>query len=83
MLDEYRKKAGLSREAFDGKSFHSLRRALGTNMITAGVTAEDAAQTMGDAKIDSIKKYVKLDSLHLAECALDFKGIEIGGGRNE
>jgi integrase len=83
MFDEYRKKAGLSREAFDGKCFHSLRRALGTNMITAGVTAEDTAQTMGDAKIESIKKYVKLDSPHLAECALDFNGIEIGGGRSE
>jgi hypothetical protein len=31
MFDEYRKKAGLPRNAFDGKSFHSLRRALGTN----------------------------------------------------
>jgi integrase len=83
MFDEYRIKAGLLREAFDGKCFHSLRRALGTNMITEGVTAEDAAQTMGDAQINSIKKYVKLNSHHLAECALDFKGIEIGGGRNE
>jgi integrase len=78
MFDDYRKRAGLKREAFDGTSFHSLRRALGTNMVTAGVSVEDVAQTMGDEKIDSIKKYVKLDSPHLAECALDFKGIEIG-----
>jgi integrase len=83
MFDEYRKKAGLPRVAFDGKCFHSLRRALGTSMITAGVSAEDAAQTMGDAKIESIKKYVKLSSPHLAECPLDFKGMEIGGGRSE
>jgi integrase len=78
MFGEYRKKAGLPRESFDGKSFHSLRRALGTNMVTAGVPAETVAQTMGDEKVDSIKKYVKLDSPHLAECALDFSSIEIG-----
>jgi integrase len=83
MFDEYRKKVGLPRVAFDGKCFHSLRRALGTSMITAGVSAEDAAQTMGDAKIESIKKYVKLSLPHLAECSLDFKSIEIGGERSE
>jgi integrase len=83
MFDEYRKRAGLPRKAFDGKCFHSLRRALGTNMITAGVSAEDAAQTMGDAKIDSIKKYVKLSAPHLSECPLDFNGVAIGGGRDE
>jgi integrase len=78
MFDLYRKKAGLPREPFDGKRFHSLRRAFGANMITAGVSVTDVAQTMGDKEIESIKKYVKLDGTHLAECALDFNGIEIG-----
>jgi integrase len=78
--DRYRKRAGLSREAFDGKGFHSLRRALGKNMITAGVPVEAAAQTMGDEKIDSMKKYIALDSEHLGEVALDFTGIEVSGG---
>lgn len=81
LFDVYRIKAGLPREPFDGKRFHSLRRALGTNMATAGVSITDLAQVMGDEKFDSVKKYIKLDSPHLAECALDFKGIEIGGVR--
>jgi integrase len=82
-LDLYRSKAGLPREPFDGKCFHSLRRALGTNMVTAGIPFNDVVQVMGDRKPDSIKKYIKLDSQHLGECALGLTGIEIGGGCND
>jgi len=78
--DRYRHKAGLSRKAFDGKGFHSLRRSLGKNMVTAGVSVYDAAQTIGDADMRSVKKYIALDSEHLAECALDFTGIAPKGG---
>jgi integrase len=78
--DRYRQRAGLERTAFDGRGFHSLRRALGKNMVTAGVSVYDAAQTMGDADMRSVKKYIALDSEHLAECALDFAGIIPKGG---
>jgi integrase len=78
--DRYRKRAGLSREAFDGKGFHSLRRALGKSMITAGVAVTTTAQVLGDRDFNSVKKYISLDSEHLAECALDFSGIEFSGG---
>lgn len=80
IYDRYRKRAGLDRKAFDGKGFHSLRRALGKNMTTAGVALTSTAQVLGDADFDSAKKYIALDSEHLAECALDFSGIEISGG---
>ena len=78
LFDDYCKKANLPRHAFDGKGFHSLRRAVGKNLITAGVPAEAAAQITGGGNIDSIKKYVALDSRHLKECALDFSGIGKG-----
>lgn len=77
LYSNYRRKAGLSREAFDGKSFHSLRRSLGKNMITAGIPVTTAAQVLGHSNITSTKKYIALDSVHLKECALDFKGIEV------
>ena len=77
LFDDYRKKAGLPRDAFDGKSFHSLRRSVGKNMITSGVSVSIIAQVLGDANIDSVKKYISLDSHHLKECALDFTGIAI------
>lgn len=76
LYDAYCKKARLPRDAFDGKGFHALRRAVGKNLVTAGVSVESVAQIIGDAKIDSVKKYVALDSHHLKECALDFSGIE-------
>ncbi|MFR9542620.1 MAG: site-specific integrase [Rikenellaceae bacterium] len=78
MFDDYRKKLGLPREAFDGKCFHSLRRYVGKNMITSGISVNTLAQVLGDEKIDSVKKYIALDSVHLKECALDFSGIEMG-----
>ena len=80
MYDVYRRKAGLAREAFDGKCFHSLRRALGKNMVTAGVSVTDVAQVLGQEDIDSAKKYIALDSEHLKECALGLSGIEVTGG---
>ena len=49
-------------------------------MVTAGVPIATVAQVLGDMEIDSVKKYVALDSHHLKECALGFEGIELGGG---
>ena len=79
IFDDYRRKANLPRDAYDGKGFHSLRRSVGTNLVTSGVSVEDAAQILGDKNVDSTKKYISLDSYHLKECALDFAGIEPGG----
>ncbi|MGI6154269.1 MAG: tyrosine-type recombinase/integrase [Christensenellaceae bacterium] len=79
LFDDYCKKAEISRRAFDGKGFHSLRRAVGKNIVTAGIPASTAAQVLGDRNLDSIKKYIALDSHHLKECTLSFTGIEKGG----
>ena len=75
VYNNYRKKAGLPKEAFDGKNFHSLRRGLGKSMVTAGVSGADVAQVFGSEKSESAKKYFSLDNEHLKECALDFSGI--------
>ncbi len=74
----YCRRAGISREAWDGRGFHSLRRAAGKRMVTSGTSVNTVAQVMGHTSIDSTKKYIALDSEHLAECALDFSGIEVG-----
>lgn len=72
----YCKRAGITREAWDGMGFHSLRRAAGKRMVTTGAPVNTVAQVLGHTNIDSTKKYISLDSEHLAECALDFSGIE-------
>ncbi|GHV20048.1 hypothetical protein FACS189425_10770 [Clostridia bacterium] len=71
LYSKYCKKAGLP----DNKRFHSLRRSLGTSMVTSGVTIYDVAQVLGDADIDSTKPYIALDVKHLKICALPFGGI--------
>ena len=77
LYSEYRRKAGLTRSAFDGKGFHSLRRAVGKNMVTSGVPVTTVAQILGHTNVNSTQKYLALDSHHLKECALDFSGIEV------
>ena len=68
--------AGLS----SNKSFHTLRRSLATAMVTNGVDVNDVAQVLGDANIDSAKKYISLDSANLKRCALSLDGITPIGG---
>jgi len=74
-LNNYRTKAGLTIQ----RGFHSLRRWFATNMVTSGVSVITVSQALGQAKVDSVKPYISLDSLNLKECALDFSGIQIGG----
>jgi integrase len=78
LFDRYTRRAKLPRNAYDGKGFHSLRRAVGKNLVAAGVPVESVAQIVGDNKVDSVKKYIALDSHHLKECALGFSGIGKG-----
>jgi len=67
----YRKRLGLS-----AGGFHSLRRALGKNLVTSGAPVTTVAQVLGHSTIENTKQYIALDVLHLKECALDFTGIE-------
>jgi len=78
MYDEYREAAGYERVPFDGKGFHSLRRTVGTNLVTSDVEITDAAQILGKIKPESMRKYIALDIPHLKECALDLADIETG-----
>jgi integrase len=76
IYDDYRRHAKLDREAFDGKGFHSLRRTVGTGLVTADIPVTTAAQILGDRDVQSMKKYIELDEKHLGECSLDFSGID-------
>jgi integrase/recombinase XerD len=67
----YRKKVRLPKSGF-----HGLRRALGSNMVAAGVPVTTVAQALGHSAISSTKQYISLNSKQLKECALGFTGIE-------
>jgi site-specific recombinase XerD len=80
IFNDYQRKAGIIRKPFDGKGFHSIRRADGRNMAVAEIPVTTISQVLGHGNIESAKQYISLDSIHLKECALDFHGIEVGNG---
>ncbi|MBC2637838.1 MULTISPECIES: site-specific integrase [unclassified Rhodococcus (in: high G+C Gram-positive bacteria)] len=68
--------AGIPHKAGDGKTFHALRRTLGTRLIETGAELPMAAQILGHARIDSSKRYIALDTDSLRECCLPLTGFE-------
>ena len=62
------------------KKFHNLRRALGTSMVSNGVSVYDVAQVFGDKNVESVKPYLAADEEHLKMCSLSFDGIAPRGG---
>lgn len=54
---------------------HGLRRAVGTNMVIAGIPVSTVAQVLGHTHIAATKQYISLDSVHLKQCALDFSRL--------
>jgi integrase len=62
------------------KRFHTLRRSLGTSMLSSGTPVTTVAQILGHAEVDSTKKYIATDKEHLKMCALPFDGIRPEGG---
>jgi integrase len=71
----------LVRSGFDSRTgrgtFHGLRRSLGLNMVVSGIPVTTVAQVLGHSGINATRPYIDLDSKHLKECALDFRGIEV------
>ena len=63
--------AGISHDAWDGKSFHALRRTFGTRLVRAGVPIRFVGDMLGHANPDSAKRYVALDIEGLRICCLD------------
>ena len=80
ILEKYLKSAGILRQPGDGKSFHALRRSMGTWMLESGVPLTTISQVLGHKEQDSAKQYLSMDHERLASCALDFQEIPVGRG---
>jgi len=80
ILEKYLNSAGILRQPGDGKSFHALRRSMGTWMLESGVPLTTISQILGHKEQDSAKQYLSMDYERLALCALDFQEIPVGRG---
>lgn len=80
MFGKYQKMAGIERQAFDGRGFHSIRRRIATKMIVSGVPVTTVAQVLGQMKTESTKQYLAFDTENLRQCAVSLEGIEAAGG---
>jgi site-specific recombinase XerD len=71
----YLKRAGIIHVAGDGKTFHGLRRTLGTEMTVQGIPITTVSQVLGHHSPETAKKYISLDTDGLKQCALGFGTI--------
>ena len=77
MFKRYQRKAGLTRQALDGKGFHGLRRRLAKKLLVSGTPSTAIAQILGHDDINSVRQYLCLNTENIKECALSFEGIEL------
>ena len=77
MFKRYQRKAGLSRQALDGKGYHGLRRRLAKKLLVSGTPSTSIAQILGHDDVNSVRQYLCLNTSNIKECALDFSGIEV------
>ncbi|HCS72333.1 MAG TPA: hypothetical protein DIW17_00460 [Clostridiales bacterium] len=74
----YLKKANIQHYPNDGKTFHGIRRSLGTTMVSKGIPVTTVSQVLGHQEIRSTRQYVSMDVDGLRRCTLSMKTI--GGG---
>lgn len=72
--------AKIVHQAHDGKSFHALRRCMGTWMLESGISLSTISQVLGHKSMNSAKPYLSINEKKLTECALGFDGIAIERG---
>lgn len=77
MFKRYQEKAGLTRQPFDGKGFHGLRRRLAKKLLVAGTPTTSIAQILGHNDVNSVRQYLSLDTSNLKECALGLDEIPV------
>lgn len=74
----YLEKAGIQHQFNDGKTFHGIRRLLGTAMVSEGTPVTTVSQVLGHQAIRSTRQYISMDLVGLQKCALPLSSI--GGG---
>lgn len=80
IIEKYMRMANIIHKAYDGKSFHALRRSMATWMLEADIPLSTISQVLGHKSMNSAKAYLTMSELKLSECALGFEFIPIERG---
>ena len=72
---KYLKLAGITHLCNDGKTFHGIRRAVGTYMVSGGVPVTTVSQVLGHQSVRATRQYISLDLQGLRKCALPMSSI--------
>lgn len=68
-------KAGVTHQAHDGKTFHALRRTMGTRLVESGTDLALTAQVLGHSSVNSSRRYIALADESLRDCCLPLEGF--------
>ena len=71
----YLKKAGITHELHDGKTFHGIRRMLGTEMVSHSVALATVAQVLGHQSTKPTRQYISIDIEGMRRCALPLSSL--------
>lgn len=72
---KYQKKASLTHAIGDGKTLHSIRRYLGTEMTASGILVDVVAQVLGHKGMKATKQYISADLRGMKNCMLGFDSL--------
>lgn len=78
MIDKYCRLAGIEKKGY--RSFHSLRRAFGTELAEAEVPVTSISQMLGHSDMSSSKAYLSFNRTKTALCSADFSEVPISKG---
>ncbi len=71
----YLKMAEIEHTLNDGKTFHGIRRSVGTYMVSGGIPVTTVSQVLGHQDIRATRQYISLDLQGLRKCALSMSSI--------
>lgn len=75
IINKHIRAAGIERTPDDGRTFHGLRRSLGTGIVRGGGSTTMAAQVLGHKGIAPTKQYIDIDMDGLRKCILPMSTI--------
>lgn len=72
---KYLSEIGIKHLINDGKTFHGLRRMIGTQMLVSGTPIMTIAQVLGHTQLKAMKQYISLDLQRLRTCSLGMNSL--------